>query len=138
MVTKIMYTTSKLRKLENEIEKLFNDKGYSITKLMHKYDIPPVAIIRLIITNKVRKLNPQMLERDIRDIIKDILSDGPYQDIYLSHYEKEELKISKILDQNSYSNDPQERISSEDWEDVLYDYLDKYNVNYITGMRYSY
>jgi hypothetical protein len=56
----------------------------------------------------------------------------------ISKLVSEELKISKILDQNSYSNDPQERISSEDWEDVLYDYLDKYNVNYITGMRYSY
>ena len=133
MVTKIMNATSKLRRLENEIEKLFL-KGYSITKLMQKYDIPPVAMLRSIITNRVRKLNPQMLERDVKDIIKDILSNGHYQDVYLSDYEKEELKISKLLDQNSYSNDPNERISSEDWEDVLYDYLDKYNVNYIAGI----
>ena len=133
MVTKIINSTTKLRKLEKEIEKLFL-KGYSTKKLMNKYDIPPVAIIRLIITNRVRRLNPHMLERDIRDIIKDILSDGQYQDVYLSDKEKEELKISKMLDQNSYSNDPNERISSENWEDVLYDYLDTHNVNYITGI----
>ena len=133
MVTKIINSTTKLRKLEEEIEKLFL-KGYSTKKLMNKYDIPPVAIIRLIITNRVRRLNPHMLERDIRDIIKDILNDGQYQDVYLSDKEKEELKISKMLDQNSYSNDPNERISSENWEDVLYDYLDTHNVNYITGI----
>jgi len=135
MVNKIIDRTTKLRQVEKEIERSYNN-GNDIIMLLNKYDIPPVAILRQIFTNRIRNRNPNMLERDIRDIMKDILNDGQYQDIYLSTDDKQQLTIAKSLDQNSYSNDPNERIQSENWEEVLYSFLDQNNINYITGNHF--
>jgi len=135
MVNKIIDKTTKLRQVEKDIERSYYNNN-NIIMLLQKYDIPPVAILRHIFTNRIRNSNPNMLERDIKDIMKDILNDGQYQDIYLSTDDKQQLAIAKSLDQNSYSNDPNERIQSENWEEVLYRYLDQNNINYITGNQF--
>lgn len=130
LVTKVVTANKKIRPRLGHLARSFGN-GKNILELSMETDLPPMSIIRAIITRRIKKKVPSMHERDIRKLVKQHIADG-YGKYLKSTYEEDQVSIAKIFDQTSYS-DPLslERQLSSGWEISLHDFLDQHEVEYL-------
>lgn len=125
LVQKILHRSSALRKDLPAIQRSYN-KGMSILRLSESMDQPPVAMFRLLLYDRVRNHFPDLLERDVKLLMKDALREqGVVYESLMDDRDRDELQSAKLYDQTSYSVDPNERLASLAWELALYAHLDE-------------
>jgi hypothetical protein len=131
LVQKIMMRSSSLNKNYQEVKHKYN-QGSSIQELSTVYDQPPVAILRMILKEKVSIVYDYLLEKDRKNLIKLALrEEGPVYETLMNERDRNELKVAKGIDQSSFSNNPNERLTSIEWENQLYNYLTTEGIQYI-------
>jgi hypothetical protein len=123
LVEKIINTSTRMQKSSEALRHAY-EKGRNILALSKKFDLPPVAIFRNILTYRARRRYPDLYERDLKDLVKFALrGEGDVYLNLLNDRDREELEIAKAEDQTSFANDNNERIVSAHWENALYSYL---------------
>lgn len=132
MVEKIMVRTTALRREYRSIKTQYKG-GTNLQQISRSLDLPPVAIFRMLLDERVRATFPDLLDRDKKLLVKLALrGEGEAYETLMSKRDRKELAAAKEADQSSYSNDPMEREKSIKWEQALCDYLDAAAVSYAT------
>jgi hypothetical protein len=137
MVSKVMRSSWKLkdeRKLGYIIRRF--QRQQSPLELSRDLDLPPVSLIRAVISQRVGEAYPDMLERDQKKIVRSIIGEKDPDNVkqFLSAWELQELHSAKEVDVVGYNEESQ---TPRLWEEALYDYLDTQEINYASesGLR---
>mmetsp|Transcript_32786 Transcript_32786/g.55277 ORF Transcript_32786/g.55277 Transcript_32786/m.55277 type:complete len:446 (-) Transcript_32786:205-1542(-) len=69
LVTKIMRSGGRLRREEAFIRSSYA-QGISLAKLSRRKDLPAVALLRAVLTKRVRKFFPSLSEKEIKTVVK--------------------------------------------------------------------
>ena len=133
MVTKVVRNTWKLEKQFDSINNRFSNKERTILQLSRELDLPPVAIVRSILTKRVFEAYPELRLSDKKKMVKTIISEQNEEqmDRFLSDWELKQLQIAKQNDKVSFT-DVASEVRSSLWEDALYAFLDQLGVSYLT------
>ena len=117
------------------ITKRFEHGQTPLLELSNDYDLPPVSILRAIIGPRVLEANPRYsclhTRRPAGRIVQSIINEACNEnvDAFLSSWELQQLQTAKEHDVVSYDT---KSTAAEDWEDIIYSYLDDQGINYIT------
>lgn len=136
MVTRTIHSSSKLRRNSRKLSELLSS-GTDILELSVHYDQPPVAIMRAILDYRIQESHLDLDKAFCKKIVKSIIADelmGPHLDQFLSFREQQALLLAKQSDNVSFvkTYDTTEQEAATAWEQVLHDFLDSHNVNFMT------
>lgn len=123
------------------ILKEFEQKQRSLLDISLTYDLPPVSIFRAIVSARVLRAYPQFTSLNKANpagrIIQSIINEANPNQLktFLTEWEVNELRIAKEHDIIGYND---HSTAAEDWEKVIYDFLDSQQINYITENTLKY
>lgn len=118
------------------IKKDFEVRRRPILEISKIHDLPPVSIMRSILSSRVSISHPQFTGRDKRcpgpRMIRSIINEDEdvMRRFLLSEWEVNELRIAKEHDVIGYDDAAND--AGGEWERTIYDYLDRCGIRYIT------
>ncbi len=136
LVSKTMTKSYKLKseKVVNNLTKKFERQTSSIMEMSRELDLPPVCVIRAILSNRVRQASRETKAGLLKkDIIKAIINDeDPYlMNEFMSRWEVRELRNAKGNDVVGY----EQQYSTDEpamWEDAVCSFLHDHEVKFMT------
>jgi len=136
LVSKTMTKSNKLKSetILDDLTKKFEHQKSSIMEMSRELDLPPVCVIRAILSNRVRHASRESKTGLLKkDIIKAIINDeDPYlMNKFMSRWEVRELRNAKSNDVVGYG----QQYSTDEpkmWEDAVCSFLRDHDVKYVT------
>lgn len=133
MVSKAIRTSWKLKdpKKFGYIVRRFQNEGCPLLQLSQEMDLPPVSILRAVVRERVDEAYPEMFHGDRKRIVKSIIGERDSENVekFLTDRELSELQAAKRYDMVGYS---EETATPVLWEEALYAYLDREEINYVS------
>ena len=131
---KVMRTSWKLKDPTEfrNIQTKFEDQQRSLLDLSMEYDIPPVSIIRAVVTDRVNQRLPKLPGPERKQIVKSVIGeqDSEHVTTFLTtDWELQQLQQAKEFDMASYDVESGTPVL---WEEALYAYLSQLGINFVT------
>jgi hypothetical protein len=133
LMTSIVHGNWKLNSQNlGRIQSSFTDQQTSILDLTRELNLPPVGILRAIITSRVEETYPGLRQRDRKKIVQSIIREQDEEQLsqFLTGWEIEQLQIAKENDVMAYQKETG-NIDADLWEESLYDFLDELAINFV-------